>query len=457
MAPLQADPRLTEAEAWATAHIDLLKACFKHFQQAGEWPVLEQLQHDFELAGNEDDVARLAFEMPRPLGSVEQRRLVLYVRALAHVSEAAALLEDWAKVLGCAYDKWKGDRVARLTKADTLRVLDGDPERARFAALLVLRESWALGSGYGEVDDEWWREVISAVKDARNKKGAADLLAARNQTEFPTVESPPETHPAPKRPRRRGPLKLTWDLINQNFVASLVTTIVGIAISAYLVQSSTGDGSPSTSGEGASTVTSERPPTSGEGGAQSGKPKQNPRAKIVELTGSWSEEGFVTAIVERNTSIVALYLKSGLSATTLHDGASAIIFGFQGVPQNGDPIALLKTFQAAGFEIDEALRDSFVMDKLTEGFLPLIFETDLTPKGYTGGYSGGVFFGSLLFWIVQRETDSIPPPVNLPVIDYLVDQGADCKVPLSFLEFTRRSLAGTKPYGELLKMMESCA
>ena len=184
---------------------------------------------------------------------------------------------------------------------------------------------------------------------------------------------------------------------------------------------------------------------------------RNPRARIVKLTGSWSEEGFVEAIVERNTSIVAPYLKSGLGATTLHDGASAIIFGFQGVPQNGDPIALLKTFQAAGFEVDEELRDSFIMDKLTEGFLPLIFETDLTPKGYTGGYSGGVFVGSLLFWIVQRETDSVPPPVNLPVIEYLVDQGADCKVPLSFLESNRDVLGGTSPYGQLLSMMERCA
>lgn len=456
MAPLQADPRLAEAEAWATAHSDLLKACFKHFQQAGEWPALEQLQHDFELGGNEEDVARLAFAMPRSLGSVEQQRLVLYVRALAHVPEAAALLDDWAKVLGCAYGKWKGDRSARLTRADALRVLDGDPERARFAALLVLREGWALGSGFGDVDDEWWREITSAVKDARDEKGAADLLAARNRTEFPAVEPVPETHPAPKTPRRRGPLKWIWDLINQNIVASLIAAIIPIVISAYLVQSSTGGGSPSTSSEGIST-TSERSPTSGERGARSGKPKQNPRAQIVELTGSWSEEGFVEAIVERNTGIVALYLKSGLSATTLHDGASAIIFGFQGVPQNGDPIALLKTFQAAGFEVDEELQDSFIMDKLTEGFLPLIFQTDLTPRGYTGGYSGGVFVGSLLFWIVQRETDSVPPPVNLPVIEYLVDQGADCKVPLSFLEFTRSSLAGTKPYGELLRMMESCA
>ncbi len=31
-----------------------------------------------------------------------------------------------------------------------------------------------------------------------------------------------------------------------------------------------------------------------------------------------------------------------------------------------------------------------------------MFHTDLTPKGYTGGYQDGTFVGSLLFWIVQR-------------------------------------------------------
>ncbi len=53
-------------------------------------------------------------------------------------------------------------------------------------------------------------------------------------------------------------------------------------------------------------------------------------------------EGFVKAIVDRNTSVVALYLKSGLKATTLYKGASAILFGFQGVPQNGNPVDLVK-------------------------------------------------------------------------------------------------------------------
>lgn len=197
-------------------------------------------------------------------------------------------------------------------------------------------------------------------------------------------------------------------------------------------------------------------PTGGSDASSAGL-SSNPRARIVELKGSWSEQGFVEAIVERDTSIVALYLRSGMNATTLHDGASAILWGFQGVPQNGDPVALVKTFQADGFKIDDELQDGYLMDKLTGGFLPLIFETNLTPKGYTGGYEGGIFVGSLLFWIVQRATWAGPTAQDLRVIEYLIGQGADCKVPLSFLEFASYALAGTSPYKEMLSMMQSCA
>jgi hypothetical protein len=114
----------------------------------------------------------------------------------------------------------------------------------------------------------------------------------------------------------------------------------------------------------------------------------DPRAQIVQLTGSWSEQGFVNAIVDRDTSIVDLYLKSGMKATTLQNGASAILYGFQGVPRNGDPVELVKTFQAAGFKVDDELQDNSLMDKLSvqgpRSWLPIPFNSPLAPKGYVG-------------------------------------------------------------------------
>jgi hypothetical protein len=185
----------------------------------------------------------------------------------------------------------------------------------------------------------------------------------------------------------------------------------------------------------------------------------DPQAQIVQRTGSWSVQGFHDAIGNRETSIVALYLESGMKATTLYKDASAILFGFQGAStQNGDPVALVKTFQAGGFKVDDELRDSYLMGALTNNLFPLMFETDQAPKGYTGGYAGGTFVGSLLFWIVQRAAAAGPTDQDTQVIKYLVSQGANCKVPLSFLKYNGPTvLAGTSPYEELLPLMQSCA
>jgi hypothetical protein len=189
-----------------------------------------------------------------------------------------------------------------------------------------------------------------------------------------------------------------------------------------------------------------------------GSPVSNdPRAQIVTLTGAWSNDGFVDAIVERDTKIVALYLKTGLSATTLHRNASAILWAFQGRPQNGDPVALVKTFQAAGFKVDERLEDNYLMAALTDNLFPLPFHTNLTPKGYEGGVEPSTFVGSLLFWIVQRVSGTLATEQDLRVIKYLISQGADCDVPLSYLKYDRTTLDDDSPYKELLALMENCA
>jgi hypothetical protein len=198
-----------------------------------------------------------------------------------------------------------------------------------------------------------------------------------------------------------------------------------------------------------------------------GSLSSNPQARIVQLTGSFSVQGFHDAIDERETNVVALYLQSGaVTAATIYKGASTILFGFQGPlfgsqasSQSGDPVALVKTFQAGGFKVNDELTDSYLMGALTDNDFPLMFNTSLTPKGYTGGYQGGIFVGSLLFWIVQRALGTGPSDQDIQVIKYLISQGADCKVPLSFLESNSNLLEGlsTGPFRGLLPMMQSCA
>lgn len=177
------------------------------------------------------------------------------------------------------------------------------------------------------------------------------------------------------------------------------------------------------------------------------------RTQIVQLTGSWSDDGFHKAVRDRDLRIVSLYLQSGMKATTLYQGASVILYGFEGLPQNGDSVELLKTFQSAGFKVDEQLEDNYLMDKLSDAgprsMLPMTFKGPLAPKGYVGGY-GGTFVGSLLFWIVQRSTWAGTDDDNR-VMQYLIDQGADCTVALAFLDCQK--MVDLPQY----QLMKSCA
>lgn len=274
-------------------------------------------------------------------------------------------------------------------------------------------------------------------------------------------------------PRRRSRKQKRW-LIGILVSAVVSITVAAIAVIPSLLTSdrSSGSGAPgqpqvqvsSNNGQvvgGRGVINNYGPITNG-GGLSS-----NPQAQIVQLTGSFSVQGFHDAIDERETNVVALYLQSGaVNAATLYKGASAILFGFQGPlfgsessSQSGDPVALVKTFQAGGFKVNDELTDSYLMGALTDNIFPLMFNTNLTPQGYTGGYQGGIFVGSLLFWIVQRALGTGPSDQDVQVIKYLVSQGADCKVPLSFMEFNSNLLEGlsTGTYKELLPMMQSCA
>jgi hypothetical protein len=184
-------------------------------------------------------VSRLAFAMPRPLGFVEQQRLVLLVRGLNHVPAAAPVLEDWCETLQLAYRKWRQDPTAKLSRADVEGLVGGDPQRIRLTSLILQREGWALGSGWGGPDDDWSREINSAVRDAREAKSAAEIIAARDKTEFPL---PQPDQPASERNSRRRQLRSwlgsLWRLVSENtLIATVLAGLILLALSAYVIHS----------------------------------------------------------------------------------------------------------------------------------------------------------------------------------------------------------------------------
>lgn len=202
-----------------------------------------------------------------------------------------------------------------------------------------------------------------------------------------------------------------------------------------------------------------------ENGQAAGDPTDSdPRAQIVKLTGSWSEKGFHDAIEEPgDDEVVKLYLQTGMQPTTLINGASAILYGFQD-GLGDDPLALLKIFQASGFKLDDDLTDGLILQSIAPdpGLYP--FQGPLAPKNYTGGYfvsdsePTGVFAGPLMLWIVEKDMMTTgPTDQDNEVLKYLISQGADCSVSLAFLDYNRGALDGTSNFTSLYPTIKACA
>jgi hypothetical protein len=230
--------KLADARTWAQAHLALLAAAFAHFNAEAEWPPLEQLQHEFERRATPLDVRAAAFEMPNPLGFVEQERVVLRVRALQLVPAAESLLEDWFQAVKLAYARWLNDPHSELTAADLRGLFADDTRRVRLTSELLLREEWPFGSGSGGAADDWRRELNSAVRVARDAASPGELLAARDAVEFPVPNAPAQT----EQPRRRR-LGQVWRLVGHNpLISAIIAGLVVLAASIVVTQSIGGDG-----------------------------------------------------------------------------------------------------------------------------------------------------------------------------------------------------------------------
>jgi hypothetical protein len=183
-------PQLAAAETWANDHRVLLEAAFARFSLEGQWPGLEQLQHDYEVSERHVDLRTLAWEMSPLLGFVEQDHLVLLIRALQYVPDASPLLACWHAVLVDAYEMWRADEQAILRFEDVLRVAGGDHALAHRALILLDREGWAFNGGGGS-GAQWYRHIHSQVRVTRNTSSPNALIVARDNAVFVAPATPP--------------------------------------------------------------------------------------------------------------------------------------------------------------------------------------------------------------------------------------------------------------------------
>jgi hypothetical protein len=236
-------PAVLGADRWAHEHRDFLIACFERFARDGAWPEVERLQHDLELREQRLDAWAAASQMPSQLGFIEEQRLVLRVRALEHIPAAEGLLCDWFRVLKLADRAWRADPDQRFKRSDVLRAVDGDATRARAVSVLLLRESWAFGSGQGGPDDAWERELLSAVRIAGVSRSPQELIAARDAVEYPpsrSAHTEPDS-PAPASVQNSRPIRnaivRAWHAASNNQILAAVVAAAFIAVAGLIINS----------------------------------------------------------------------------------------------------------------------------------------------------------------------------------------------------------------------------
>ena len=243
---------LANADAWAVENRRLLTACFEEFSATGKWPRIEALEHRFEVAGEDIEVGVLAWQMPRPLGFAEMGRIILLCRALLVVEDAKPLLAAWFDAVQYAYRSWLEDPKGELNSHEIVALLGGDEQKARLVGKLLLRESWMFGSGQGSEDEYWTREIVSAVKIARNAPNAAGLidaragqLAAQIPSSAPVLEEEQIIWPAPAalakvsdEPDEECPGKIRrgWRYVTgNNYLAAVAAALTMIVLGALYV------------------------------------------------------------------------------------------------------------------------------------------------------------------------------------------------------------------------------
>lgn len=225
-----------EPEAWAVEHRWLLEAAFAAFDRTAEWPLIEDVQRD--LADEPEwavAVAQLVIDIPPPLGARFSQRVELTVRALAHVSSAAPLLNLLVRVMQEAMSRYPGEGPGQpvIRGSEIKEQFELDDVTYRKVSALVFSEGWFFNGGGGDADGDWYRVVRAEILHLRGVTEIRTYLDAVARYRFgpPEVEIPPE-HARPTRPKRlhRWFAKRDVTVFDLLLVTVVGGIIVGIAI-----------------------------------------------------------------------------------------------------------------------------------------------------------------------------------------------------------------------------------
>jgi hypothetical protein len=193
---------ITAADAWAKAHLPVLRLVYRVFDADGKWPELETLQRQLIREGSDLDLVAELAAMPPTIGvSQHSGEVSLSIRGLSHLSETSSLTTYFIAVIELAVQRFRGeDEDPKVTDSDLPR-LGMDAETAKRVSALIFRESWPFGSGSGLPDGAWERSVTIEIRHLLTVRNLADYLRIQAELRF----GPP---PAATKPDVVGPASM---------------------------------------------------------------------------------------------------------------------------------------------------------------------------------------------------------------------------------------------------------
>lgn len=159
----------------------LLQLAFDRYHDAGEWPLVDEVQHALDTSGEDLDVVGIGARLDPVLGRVEpgyQGRVMLTLRGVSLCAGSDSDLQVALRVMKLALRYWLRDGpLAKLTSTDVPSELGSNGHLAHRVLDLI---QWlpGIGGGSGQPDGSWSRQItrdIRRIRDVDTVDGLVDL------------------------------------------------------------------------------------------------------------------------------------------------------------------------------------------------------------------------------------------------------------------------------------------
>ncbi len=152
----------------------LINAVYDRFAAAGEWPLIDHLQHEYDLAEGEFDVDAVAESLDRKVGWQNRGQNDTVELTLCGVALAANATDDLADVLAVgqhAFGRYLKEGPGFLVESSEIAPALGN-DRVRVAKVLVLGQ-WLPGFGGGSRNETSWSRQIT--REVRRWRGVETI------------------------------------------------------------------------------------------------------------------------------------------------------------------------------------------------------------------------------------------------------------------------------------------